>query len=172
MLINTQATLTAVGAVLLIRLKQADSATLPSRGLVMADGMLNGFTFTLPLEPDGEGGHWLQVPEWLREQAEVNPGDTAALTLTPTDAWPEPDLPGDLMNAVSLHGLLPQWESLTVKARWSWLRWIRATLNPATRNKRILVAVGKLSRGDRRPCCFNAASCTVPEVSKGGVLRA
>ena len=171
MFIETNAAVEAIDAVRLIRLAPGDSAKLPSRGLVMAAGTLNGIAFTLPLEPDGKGGHWLEVPQDLMQRASVSVGDSAALALSPTEDWPEPDMPRDIMDAIAAHGLLAPWQSLTVKARWSWLRWIRATLNPETRAKRIRVAVDKLSRGDRRPCCFNAAGCTVPEVSKGGILR-
>ena len=67
-------------------------------------------------------------------------------------------------------GNIDQWNSLTTKARWEWLRWIRSTKNLDTRQKRINVACDKLQKGDKRPCCFDASRCTIPEVSKSGVL--
>ena len=166
-----QAVLSAVNNLPLVRLPKEESAKLPSRGMVMVKGTLNEAPFTLPLEPDGKGGHWLEMPESVLKAAGARVGDRVALAFDVTDAWPEPDMPQDIMQGIEATGLLSAWLSLTVKARWSWLRWIRATLNADTRQKRIRVAVDKLSRGDRRPCCFNAAGCTVPTVSKGGILR-
>ena len=55
-------------------------------------------------------------------------------------------------------------------ARWEWVRWINATRNLATRERRVEVAVSKLRSGKRRPCCFDLASCTDPELSKNGML--
>ncbi|NLD34395.1 MAG: DUF1905 domain-containing protein [Clostridiales bacterium] len=155
---------------LVLRLPTHASAALPSRVMVMAEGTINGTTFTAPLEPDGRGGHWLDISPALASAAKVAAEQAVPVLLRPTNDWPEPEMPDDIMEALGRESLLPQWHSLTTKARWAWLRWIRSTANPATRSKRIAVAIDKLQRGDRRPCCFNAAGCTVPEVSKGGVL--
>ena len=48
-----------------LRLPQAASDLLPSRGMVAVDGTLEGQAFTATLEPDGEGGHWLKLPRAL-----------------------------------------------------------------------------------------------------------
>ena len=61
-------------------------------------------------------------------------------------------------------------DAINAKSRWEWLRWIRSTLNPETRSKRIKVAASKLENGAKTPCCFDTARCTVPDVSKSGVL--
>jgi hypothetical protein len=55
-------------------------------------------------------------------------------------------------------------------ARWEWIRWIGATNNTETRQRRIEVALSKLSHGERRPCCFNRSMCCIPEVSQNGAL--
>lgn len=168
--IQFEAVSTQIGQHLLVRLPQQASKALPSRVMVMAEGTLNSTPFTAPLEPDGQGGHWLDISDFLAREGKVSVGQPVFITLSPTNDWPQPEMPQDIMDAIEHENLLPQWRSLTTKARWAWLRWIRATANPATRNKRIAVAVDKLRRGDRRPCCFNAGMCTVPEVSKGGIL--
>lgn len=159
-----------INGVPLLRLPMEISRSLPSRGMVMVAGSLNGKSCVLPAEPDGRGGHFLALD---REQAAffgLETGKRAALQLAPAADWPEPALPEDLEQAIASAGLRDAWDSLTVKARWEWLRWIRGTNNGATRQKRVAVAVDKLRKGDRRPCCFNAAGCTVPAVSKSGVL--
>jgi hypothetical protein len=56
-------------------------------------------------------------------------------------------------------------------ARWEWVRWIKATKNPQTRQRRVEVGISKLRSGKRRPCCFDLASCTDPDLSKNGILE-
>jgi hypothetical protein len=56
-------------------------------------------------------------------------------------------------------------------ARWEWVRWVNATANPATRQRRVEVTISKMNNGKRRPCCFDLAACTDPAVAKNGKLR-
>ncbi len=150
----------------IVRLPAEASAQLPSRGMVMASISLPDGELILPLEPDGQGGHWFELPD------DIPTVEALSLSLSPLDDWPEPELPQDIQSGLADAGLASVWQGLTTKARWEWLRWIRATASPATRSKRIGVACSKLSQGDRRPCCFNSASCTVPELSRSGLLLA
>ena len=150
----------------IVRLPNKASIQLPSRGMVMAQVHAGSQSVIAPLEPDGKGGHWLQ----LTKEIEGKPGDTVSYAVILIKDWPKPNLPQDMLEGITAAGLLDVWDDLTVKAQWEWLRWMRATNNPATRKKRILVACSKLQAGERRPCCFNSASCTVMEVSKSGVL--
>jgi hypothetical protein len=62
------------------------------------------------------------------------------------------------------------WQAITPMARWEWVRWVNATRNADTRKRRVEVSISKLSKGKRRPCCFDLAACTDPELSKGGKL--
>ncbi len=157
----------SVGKLLIIRIPKDISMSFSSRSLVMAEGTINGRDFHLPLEPDGLGSHWLAVPAELS----VRPGTTAQVSIRESETWIEPDLPNDIFEALQAKPTQHRiWESLTVKARWEWIRWIASTKNDATRSKRITVMLDKLRKGDRRPCCFNRNICSVPEVSKNGVL--
>ena len=156
-----------LSGMLLLRLPQEISQALPSRGNVMAEGEVNGQAFIAPLEPDGRGGHWLSLENDL---ALSLPGSMVSLRLRPASVWVEPVLPENLGEALMREGLLDAWTACTVKARWEWIRWIRATGNPLTRQKRVEVACDKLRKGDRRPCCFNTSACTVPQVCKSGIL--
>ena len=62
-------------------------------------------------------------------------------------------------------------EAITPMARSEWVRWVNATKNPDTRERRVAVSLSKLSSGKRRPCCFNLAACTDPDfLSKNGQL--
>lgn len=156
-----------IGSWTILQLPESASVKLPSRGMVMVKGTLNGSAFQMPLEPDGKGSHWLKVDQDMK--AEV--GKPAELSIESTKDWPEPEVPADLQKALRAdEEAYALWSDVTPMARWDWLRWISSTANSETRAKRIRVAFSKLKNGTRRPCCFNRALCTVPEVSKGGAL--
>jgi hypothetical protein len=169
--IRFNAKLFKIGSSTLLRLPESASAKLPSRGMTMVDGTINGFRFQAGLEPDGKGSHWLRVGKTFREAAGADAGDTVTLAIESATDWPEPTVPADLKNALTAD---PQahtlWADITPMARWDWIRWIRATKQPETRRRRIEVACSKLQAGQRRPCCFNRSLCTDPSVSHNGVL--
>jgi hypothetical protein len=52
--IRFRAKLTAIGSQAILRLPQAASSKLPSRGMSMVEGTFNGHAFQAPLEPDSE----------------------------------------------------------------------------------------------------------------------
>jgi len=169
--ISFEAKLSKVGAWTLLRLPKAASAMLPSRGMVMARGTVNGFYFQAALEPDGKGGHWLKVDNALRKAIRADAGDTATLAIEPIKKWPEPKVPGDLEKALAADQRAQNlWMDITPNARWDWIRWINATKNPETRSTRVEKTLSKLKSGKRAACCFNRSQCTEPEVSKNGVL--
>lgn len=155
---------------ILIRIPLEIDLELPSRGLVMVSGSLNGLEFTEPLEPDGGGSHWMALDQRLIQEIHLKPGDRVTITLEPAKNWIEPSLPKDLAVSLIDHNQMMSWEAITVKARWEWIRWIRFTKNPTTRAKRIQTAMDMLSKGKKRPCCFDQSRCTITEVAKNGVL--
>lgn len=169
--IRFEAKLFKIGSWTLLRLPESASAKLPSRGMTMVAGTINGFRFQAPLEPDGRGSHWFRVDKTMREAAHAAAGDTVTLAIEPTKEWPEPTVPEDLQTALMasppVHTL---WMNITPMARWDWIRWIRSTKQPETRRRRIEVACSKLKAGERRPCCFNRNLSCEPSVSKNGVL--
>ncbi len=155
----------------ILELPKSASAKLPSRGIAMVRGTINGFHFQTALEPDGKGSHWFNLDKTMRKAFRANAGDTVILKIESTREWPEPKVPEDIMNTIAsdkkAHTL---WMDITPMARWEWIRWIRATNRLETRKRRIEVARSKLKAGSRRPCCFNSNMCTEPSVSKNGVL--
>ena len=169
--IRFEAELFEIGAWTLLRLPKSASAQLPSRGMTMVEGTINGFRFKAPLEPDGKGSHWLRVDVTMREAVGADAGETVMLAIEPAKEWMEPQVPADLASALAadpqVHTL---WMDCTTMARWDWIRWISATAQPETRRRRIEVACSKLKAGMGRPCCFNRNLCTEPYVSKNGVL--
>ncbi|CAN5362401.1 YdeI/OmpD-associated family protein [soil metagenome] len=173
-MINFEATIEKVGKYTILRLPQEASARLPSRGMAMVEGTINGRLFQAPLEPDGQKGHWLKLDDLadqVRQDIGVKAGDIIKLAIMPSQEWPEPDVPDDLARALAADPEAnAMWESTTPIARWDWIRSVRSTKNPETRKRRIETACSKLRAGKPRQCCFNRSECTDPEVSKGGIL--
>lgn len=169
--IRFEANLFKIGSGTLLRLPKSASAKLPSRGITMVKGTINGSHFQAALEPDGKGSHWFRVDETMREAAGANAGDAVMLAIEPAREWPEPKVPEDLKIALAA---APQahtlWMDITPMARWDWIRWIGSTKQPQTRKRRIEVTLSKFKAGKRRPCCFNRTVCTDPYVSNNGVL--
>jgi Domain of unknown function (DUF1905)/Bacteriocin-protection, YdeI or OmpD-Associated len=167
-----EATLLAVGGRTILRVPEAASNELPSRGQVAVRGALNGKPFEAVIEPDGNFGHWMSLEPRLQKSAGVHPGDLVRLEVEPAKEWPEPKVPSELGEALSSAPRAVQdlWRAITPAARWEWVRWIDATKNPGTRERRVSVSISKMRDGKRRPCCFNLASCTDAELSKSGKL--
>lgn len=155
----------------ILRLPQEASDQLPSRGQVAVSGQVAGTDFATVLEPDGRKGHWISLDEDLWSHLGEAEGTAVDITVTPRKEWPEVTVPDDLASALEAADDLEEvWQSLTPMARWEWVRWIKATKSEDTRARRVEVAISKLENGKRRPCCFDLASCTDPELSKSGKL--
>jgi Bacteriocin-protection, YdeI or OmpD-Associated/Domain of unknown function (DUF1905) len=169
--IRFEAKLFKIGSWTILRLPESASAKLPSRGMTMVEGTINGIPFQAPLEPDGKGSHWFKVDKTMREAANAAAGDTVTLAIEPAREWSKPEVPEDLKKALAE---VPQahtlWMNITPNAQWDWIRWLRATKQPETRRRRIETACDKLKKGERRPCCFNRNLCTEPYVSNNWVL--
>jgi hypothetical protein len=157
-----------------LRLPEKASAKLPSRGQVAVQGTINGHGFQTVVEPDGSAGHWIRIDGKLRRTAALKAGATATLEIEPVKEWPEPSVPEDLEKALKSAPQTIQdlWKDITPMARWEWVRWVNATANPDTRKRRVEVTISKMKSGKRRPCCFNLAGCTDPNLSKNGRLIA
>ena len=155
-----------------LRLPEEASARLPSRGQVAVQGTINGHEFQTVLEPDGNSGHWMRVDAKLRQTAGLRAGDTAKLEISSTKDWPEPKVPPDLERALAAapRKIQDLWKDITPMARWEWVRWVNATRNPETRERRVEVTIAKMNSGKRRPCCFDLAACTDPNLSRNGRL--
>ncbi len=171
--IRFQAELSTMEGTSFVRLPESASKQLPSRGQVAVRATLKGHAFETVVEPDGRRGHWVRVGPSLQQAVGIGPGDTAQLTIEVAPDWPEPDVPEDLAAALaaapaSIHDV---WEDITPMARWEWVRWVQATRNPATRQRRVEVSISKMDHGKRRPCCFDLASCTDPDLARSGKLR-
>jgi hypothetical protein len=158
---------------IILRLPQDASAKLPTRSMIMVSGKLNGVSFKTLLEPDGvysetqKPSHWFRPDKKLLEEAQATVGDIVQVSLEPTKEWVEPEVPEDLKKALSLSKKAEDlWKDITPSARWDWIRWIRAVKTQETRQKHIEVALDKLNKGMRRPCCFNRNLCSEPYVSK------
>jgi len=175
--IRFETRLSQINARIILRLPESASAELPSRGMLMVSGTLNGVPFKTLLEPDGryaqaqKSSHWFSPDKKLLEDASAKAGDTVSVTLEPSKDWIEPEVPEDLRKALAASPEAEAlWKDITPLARWDWVRWIRAVKTPETRQKHIEVALDKLNKGMRRPCCFNRNLCSEPDVSHNWTL--
>ena len=167
-----ETSLSIINAWLIIRLPIEISKQLPSRGMVMAQVTINDFDFLTPLEPDGRGSHWFSVPDSLHKNKSLSKNLPMTISIELLINWPSPELPPNFEASLKEKALMPVWDKLTPKSQWEWLRWVRASANADTRQKRILAACDKLLKGSKRPCCYDASRCSVPEVCRAGVLVA
>jgi hypothetical protein len=170
--IRFEATLHKIDSSTILRLPEKASRKLPSRGQVAVQGTLNGHQFQTVLEPDGYFGHWMRIDTKLQRAAALTAGDSATLEVKALQSWPEPNVPRDLETALAAapQKIQDLWKVITPMARWEWVRWVNATPNPDTRKRRVEVSISKMKSGKRRPCCFNLASCTDPNLSKNSRL--
>lgn len=177
-LIQFDTTLFTINSQTILHLPESASAQLPSRGMIMVKGTLNDVPFKALLEPDGRYGsgkkpsHWFSPDKKLLTAASAKSGDTVHISIEPTNEWIEPEVPDDVKKMLkSSPKAEALWNDITPLARWDWIRWIRAVKTKETREKHIEVALDKLNKGMRRPCCFNRNLCSDPTVSKNWVLR-
>jgi hypothetical protein len=177
-LINFETKLFKIDSWIILRLPESASVMLPSRGMIMVAGTLNNIPFKAVLEPDGryasgqKASHWFKPNKKLLDKANVTVGDSVEVSLAPTKEWIEPEVPEDFKKALASSSKAEVlWNDITPMARWDWIRWIRAVKTPQTRQKHIEVALDKLNKGMRRPCCFNRNLCSEPYVSHNWVLR-
>lgn len=176
-MIRFKAKLFKIGSWTILRLPESASAKLPSRGMTMVSGIINGVPFKAFLEPDGryasgqKSSHWFRPDKKLLDGISAKAGDAVQVSLELTIEWIEPEIPEDFKKAMSTSSKAEAlWKDITPMARWDWIRWIRAVKTPETRQKHIEVALDKLNKGMRRPCCFNRNLCSEPYVSKNWVL--
>lgn len=173
MAITFNAELIKLKSKVVLRLPEAASKQLSSRGQVAVVCSINGQSpNTIVLEPDGYWGHWMHADQGMIDAAGCKIGDSVEVEITPTKAWPEPKVPRDVQQALDAapDKVKDKWRDITPMARWEWVRWISETKNSDTRRIRIEKSISKLNGTHRRPCCFNLAACTDPELSKSGRL--
>jgi hypothetical protein len=141
---------------MLISLPQDASAKLPSRGMAMVEGALNGLRFRAPLESDGNGGHWFKIDMNFCDSASLKADQIVSLEIEPLKVWPEPEIPEDLKQALAADFKANAvWSATTTLARWDWIRWLESVKQVETRQVRPAKMCSMLSSGKRRPCCFD-----------------
>lgn len=170
--VRFESTVSVVNSTTLVRLPKEASQALPSRGQVAVRGSIEGHQLRTVVEPDGLRGHWIRISPQLQKSAGLAAGRAVTVVIEPASDWPEPEVPADLAAALDQAPgeVQERWQDITPMARWEWVRWVNATANPSTRQRRVEVSISKLDHGKRRPCCFDLSACTDPSVSKSGKL--
>ena len=144
-----------IGSWTFLTLPKNGSAKLPSRGMTMVEGTINGFPFRAALEPNGKESHWLRVNKAMHDAAGADAGDTVTVEITRAGEEPETRVPMDLRKALAAAPLAQAlWADITPIARRDWILWISSAKQPETRRRRIEKACAMLASGKRRVCCF------------------
>ena len=147
--VRFEATLYTIDGSTIVRLPEKASNQLPSRGQVAVQATINGHACQTVAEPDGESGHWVRIDAKQQRAAAPRAGDTAQVELVPLEDWPEPTVPRDLQAALAAapDKIQELWKDITPMARWEWVRWVNATRNPGTRQRRVEVSISKMQSG-------------------------
>ena len=147
------------------------SAKLPSRGMTMVEGTINGFPFRAALEPNRKGSHWLRVNKTMRDVAGADAVDTVTVEVTRVGEEPEIRVPMDLRKALTATPLAQAgWEDITPMARRDWIFSISSAKQPETRRNRIEKACAMLASGKRRVCCFGGVKWLMKNhATSGGI---
>jgi hypothetical protein len=157
-----------------ITLPKNASAELPSRGMTMVEGTINGFPFRAALEPNGEESHSLRFNKALQDAAGADSGDTITVEITRAGEEPETRVPIELRQALAAAPLAQAlWSDITPMARQNWILWICSAKLPETRLHRIENACDMLSSGKKRVCCFGGLKWLMKDhpTSSEGWLR-
>jgi hypothetical protein len=143
------------GSWTLLTLPKNAGAQLPSTGITMVEGTINGFPFRAALEPHAKGSRGLKVNKAMRTAAGADFGDTVTVEITRVEEEPEIRLPIDLRKALAAAPPAQAlWQEITPMARRDWILWISSARQPETRSRRIEKACDMLASGKRRVCCF------------------
>jgi hypothetical protein len=140
-----------------LNLPKDASDRVPTRSMHSVEGTMNGFAFQATLQPDGAGGHWLQIDQRLREGAGAEVGDEVAVEIVSQETEPEPEVPGDFQAALDAANAKARatWSETTAIARRDWISWMTTGKRAETRPLRIGKAIDMLSKGKRRICCYD-----------------
>jgi uncharacterized protein DUF1905 len=111
--IRFETTLFTINSWTILRLPESVSAQLPSRGMTMVSGTINGAPFKAVLEPDGryapgqKPSHWFRPDKQLLDDASVKAGDTVHVSLEPITEWIEPEVSEDLKTVGAIVTYMP-----------------------------------------------------------------
>ena len=155
----------------LLTLPRNASEKLPSRGMTMVEGTINGFPFRAALDPDGKGSHWLRVNKALQDAAGAEAGDTVTVEITRAGEEPETRVPSELRQALAAAPPAQVlWADITPMARQNWILWISSARQPETRMRRIENACAMLASGKRRVCCFGGLTWLRKDHTEAGEM--
>jgi hypothetical protein len=159
------------GSSTLLTLPKNASAKLPSPGMTMVEGTINGFPFRAALKPNGKGSHWLRVNKAIHDAVGAAAGDTVTVEITRAGEEPEIRVPMDLRKALAAAPLAQAlWAGITPMARRDWILWLSSAKQPGTRRRRIEKACAMLASGKRRVCCFGGLNWLMKDHATSGEM--
>jgi hypothetical protein len=119
-----------------------------TRARVPVKGTINGFPFRSSLFPMGEGQHFMMVNKEMWEGAKIQEGRAVEVVLEKDTDLRTVEIPRDLMTALSQHRTARKiFESLSYTHKKEYVRWIESAKRSETRERRIRIAVMRISQG-------------------------
>jgi Domain of unknown function (DUF1905) len=141
--VRFEATVYAIDGQAILRLPEKAGNQLPSRGQVPVQATANGNACQTVAEPDGESGHPVRIDAKQERAAALRALGTAEVELVPLEDWPEPKVPRGSSGRPRCgpDKIQELRKDITPMARWEWVRWVNATRNPGTRQRRVEVSI-------------------------------
>ena len=148
-----------IGSGTLLTLPKNASAKLPSRGITMIEGTINGLPFRANLTSDNKGNRWLKITESMYSISDIDTEETVTMEITRIGEEIETRVPIDLRKALATTPKAQSlWANITPIARRDWIFWIISGKKLETRKIRIDKACAMLASGKRRVCCFGGVN--------------
>ena len=156
-----------IGSWTLLTLPNNASAKVPSGGMTMVEGTINGFPFRGVLEPNGEESHSLKVNKALQDATGADAGDTVTVEITRAGEEPETRVPMELRKALAAAPPAQAlWAAITPMARQNWILWISSAKLPETRMRRIEMLFWRSKVADERSPNIKRRMASAAELKK------
>lgn len=115
---------------------------LGTKAAVLVMAQVNGSEpFKVSLFPAGDGKHFIRVRKKVRQEANLNEGDSVKVKILVLDRDTDSVIPKDLKKALCDEEVLEHFKAITPGARNYLIRRIDDAVKPETRKKRIEEAV-------------------------------
>jgi len=151
-----------IGSWTRLTLPKNASAMLPSRGMTMVEGTINGFPFRASLEPNGKGSHWLRVSKVMHDAAGADSGDTVTWRLRGPEKNRRP-LRKAIEAAAAGGGIVGGYHANRAPGLDSLDKLTQANGNPQAPG-------AMLASGRRRVCCFGGIKWLMKDhATSGGI---
>jgi hypothetical protein len=117
------------------------------KGQVKVTGEINGVEYRSSFMPHGNGHHFLVVSASIRNKAQVQVGDTVAVTMSPDTGERRIAVPADFQQALQQNAAaMTTFNELSYSNKKKYVDWVEDAKREETRNKRIAESIEQLQK--------------------------